>query len=50
LNRYIHEQALNLGIHSQSEFWAKRKEIDWEPLPVGSHVFVLLWRPAGSSS
>jgi peptide/nickel transport system substrate-binding protein len=46
LNRYIHEQALNLEIHSQSEFWAKRKEIDWEPFPIRSHVYVLLWRPA----
>jgi peptide/nickel transport system substrate-binding protein len=43
-NKYIHEQALNLEIHSQSEFWAKRKAIQWEPFPVGSFSYALLYR------
>jgi peptide/nickel transport system substrate-binding protein len=44
LNKYIHDQALNLEIHSQSEFWAKRKNIQWEPYPVGSFSYALLYR------
>jgi peptide/nickel transport system substrate-binding protein len=48
LTRYVHEQAYNLEIHSQSEFWAKRAEIDWEPWPVSSFSDVLLYRPAAS--
>jgi ABC-type transport system substrate-binding protein len=43
-NKYIHDQALNLEIHSQSEFWAKRKAIQWEPFPVGSFSYALLYR------
>jgi ABC-type transport system substrate-binding protein len=46
LNRYIHEQALNLEIHSQSQFWAKRKAIDWTPLPPNSFSYSLFWLPA----
>jgi peptide/nickel transport system substrate-binding protein len=44
LNRYIHEEALNLEIHAQSEFWAKRAEIDWEPIPVSGFAEALLWQ------
>jgi peptide/nickel transport system substrate-binding protein len=44
VNTYIHEQALNLEIHSQSEFWARRKAIEWEPYPVGSFSYALLYR------
>lgn len=44
INKYIHDQALNLEIHSQSEFWAKRKNIQWEPYPVGSFSYALLYR------
>jgi peptide/nickel transport system substrate-binding protein len=43
VNKYIHEQALNLEIHSQSEFWAKRKNITWEPCPVGSFSYALFY-------
>ncbi len=44
LSRYVHEQALNLEIHSQDEFWAKRKNIQWEPYPIGSYSYALMWR------
>jgi peptide/nickel transport system substrate-binding protein len=44
VNKYIHDQALNLEIHSQSEFWAKRKALLWEPYPVGSFSYALLYR------
>jgi peptide/nickel transport system substrate-binding protein len=44
VNKYIHEQALNLSIHSQSEFWARRKAVQWDPYPVGSFSYALLYR------
>jgi len=44
VNKYIHDQALNLEIHSQSEFWARRKAVNWEPYPVGSFSYALLYR------
>jgi peptide/nickel transport system substrate-binding protein len=46
LSRYVHDQALNLEVHSQSEFWAKRKNIQWEPYPIGSYAYAQFWRPA----
>jgi peptide/nickel transport system substrate-binding protein len=46
LNRYIHEQALNLEIHSQSQFYGKRGDNDWQPYPAGSFSYSLPWDPA----
>jgi ABC-type transport system substrate-binding protein len=44
LNKYIHDQALNLEIHSQSDFWAKRKNIQWEFYAIGSTAYGPLFR------
>jgi peptide/nickel transport system substrate-binding protein len=44
VNKYIHEQALNLEIHSQSDFWAKRKNIQWDFYAIGSSAYGLLYR------
>jgi peptide/nickel transport system substrate-binding protein len=35
MGRYVHEQALWLFIHAQDEFFAKRKDVPWEPRPEG---------------
>jgi peptide/nickel transport system substrate-binding protein len=35
VGRYIHDQAYLLEVHSQDEYWAARKSIDWKPQQSG---------------
>jgi peptide/nickel transport system substrate-binding protein len=44
MNKYIHDQALNLEIHSQSEFWASRKGVQWQPIPFEGAAYIPLFR------
>ncbi len=45
LGRYIHDQGYILEVHSQDEFWAKRKNLEWTPLASGG-TYMLLYRLA----
>jgi peptide/nickel transport system substrate-binding protein len=48
--RYVHDQAYWMFIHAQDEFYAKRKEIAWQPIPDGqSFATVQLYRVAPRS-
>ena len=45
LGKYLHDQAYCMCIYSQDEFWAKRKNINWEAYPYGgSYSRVQLYR------
>jgi len=35
LGHYVHDQAYWLFMYAQDEFYAKRKEVPWEPVPEG---------------
>jgi len=35
LGHYVHDQAYWLFMHAQDEFYAKRKDVPWEPVPEG---------------
>jgi peptide/nickel transport system substrate-binding protein len=35
VGRHIHEQAYLLEVHSQDEYWAARKSLNWKPLQSG---------------
>lgn len=35
VGHYIHDQAYLLEVHSQDEYWAARKSIQWKPLQTG---------------
>ncbi len=35
LGHYVHDQAYWLFMHAQDEFYGKRKEVPWEPVPEG---------------
>ncbi|HEY8691703.1 MAG TPA: ABC transporter substrate-binding protein [Chloroflexota bacterium] len=35
LGRYVHDDAYWLFIHAQDEFYAKRRDVPWQPVPEG---------------
>jgi peptide/nickel transport system substrate-binding protein len=35
VGRYIHDQAYLLEVHSQDEYWAYQKNINWKPIETG---------------
>ena len=46
--RYVHEQAYWLFIHAQDEFWAKRKDVPWQPSPMQTVGQMRYWYKPGS--
>jgi hypothetical protein len=35
VGQYLHDQAYLLEVHSQDEYWAARKNIQWKPIASG---------------